>query len=166
MAGFFAGLRGRWRGLGADARDALVAFFVIALGMIYGALHWVMLYSFHNNEETGKHAIAIFVCLTALIAAAWRQFLGPRRAVGAMAVGVGLMLAFNLASVISLTTYWIPNYAPPTPALAARRVKDLPSGKAPGIWHRYRVPGVEQEGGYVPRPTSPDEAWRGELEEE
>lgn len=156
VCGYFGGLKRRWRGLSAPTRDFLTASFVMTLGMAYGAWHWVMQYSFHNHGETGKHAQAILVCLVALALAGWRWLLGPRRAVWAACVGVFLLLAFNAAAITHLERDLIPRWAPPTPALAHRRVKDLPSGRAPGIWHRYRVPGVEQEGGSVPRPSMPN----------
>lgn len=160
LVGYFGGLKTRWRGLSAETRDALTGSVVMALGMAYGALHWVMQYSFHNNEETGKHAQAILVCLVAVAAAACRWLFG-RRAVGVMGLAVGVMLAFNVAAMVRLETYLIPTHRPPTPALARERVRDLPSGAAPGIWHRYRVPGVVQRGGLVDMPTSSADAWHG-----
>ncbi|NUQ00212.1 MAG: glycosyltransferase family 39 protein [Armatimonadetes bacterium] len=160
VLGYLGGLKSRWGGLSAETRDALTGAVVMALGMAYGALHWVMQYSFHNNEETGKHAQAILVCLVALAAAACRWLFG-RRAGGAMRLAVMVMLVFNLAAIVRLQTFLIPTYRPRTPALAHERVRDLPSGAAPGIWHRYRVPGVTQRGGLVDMPTSSADAWHG-----
>lgn len=153
IAGFIGGYRSRWRGLPLQTRDALISFVFMALGMAYGALDWVMLHSFHNNEETGKHAQVIAVCLAGLLAVAWRWLLGPRRAVWGMVGSVVLLALFNVASLIWLTTVLIPKYRPATPALASERVTDLPSGVAPGIWHRYSVPGAVQRGGTVAKPT-------------
>jgi hypothetical protein len=159
VVGYFGGLKDRWRGLSAQTRDALASFVLMVAGMVYGAMHFVMLQSFHGNEETGKHAIAIFVCLVALLAAAWRWMLGPRRAVWGMGATACLLAAFNLASIVWLTTSLIPKFRPLTPSLAGERVRDLPSGVAPGIWHRYKVPGAVQRGGEVPRPPQADEPW-------
>jgi len=157
VVGYLGGYRSRWRGLSAEQRDALTVFVVVILGMIYGAVHWVMRFSFHNNEETGKHAIALFVCLVTLLAATWRWLLGPRRAPWGLWVGVALMAWFNGAALTWLRVELIPRWAPPTPALAGERVKDLPSGVAPGMWHRYRVPGTVQRGGYVEPPSPPEQ---------
>lgn len=155
VVGFVGGYRSRWRGLGVFQRDSLTVFAVVFAGMVYGAVHWVIRFSFHNNEETGKHAISLFVCLVALMAATWRWLLGPRRAAWAVWVGVGLMLWYNAAALTWLEVELIPRWAPPTPALARERVRDLPSGVAPGMWHRYRVPGAVQRGGYVEPPSEP-----------
>ncbi len=149
------GLARGWRREPGPARDLQLGFLVMLAGMVYGALHWVLLSGFHGNEETGKHAIALIVPLVALAAWAWRALLGERRAAGALWLGAGLFLFFNLASLTRLTTYLIPTHAPPDPPQAVARVRDLPSGAAPGLWHRYRVPGVVQQGGYVAPPGPP-----------
>lgn len=149
------GLVRGWRREPGQERDLQLCFVVMLAGMVYGALHWVLLSGFHGNEETGKHAIALIVPLVALAAWAWRALLGERRAAAALWLGAGLFLLFNLASVARLTTYLIPTHAPPDPPQATARVRDLPSGAAPGLWHRYRVPGVVQQGGYIAPPGPP-----------
>ncbi len=158
FVGFAWGWRGNWRDLhaaeGLSPRRLGVTFFLLLLGMIYGALHWVMLGSFHNNEETGKHGQAIFVGIVVLWFLAARQLFGKRGAVWGAGALVALLLAFNLGSLVWLQTNLIPRFAPATPALALQRVGDLPSGRAPGIWHRYLVPGVVQMGAPVARPAT------------
>lgn len=148
------GLARGWRRIDPPTRHFAAAFAVMALGMVYGALHWVLLSGFHGNEETGKHAIILAVPLTALAIWAGRALVGAR-VDRALWVGAALLALFNLASIVRLTTYLIPTWAPRPPAQAATPVRELPSGAAPGLWHRYRVRGVEQQGGYVPPPGPP-----------
>lgn len=158
LIGLAAGWRGQWRShlmaSGTSPRLVAVAFLLLLAGMFYGALHFVLLTSLHGNEETGKHAQAIFVPLVGLWLLASRQLLGPARASWGAGALAGLLLAFNLGSMLWLSTSLIPRYAPPTPPLARLPVQDLPSGRAPGMWHRYVVPGVTQEAPAVTRPAS------------
>lgn len=150
--GFFAGIRSKWRGADAYARRWAWLSLLVIVGMIYGALRWVLLSSFHGSEETGKHAIAISACVLIVLGMASRFWLKDRAPLLPLCLA-GLLALFNIGSLVYLSTVLIPRFRPPTPALASMRVADLPSGRAPGIWHRYRVPGVSQLGGEVPRPA-------------
>lgn len=151
--GFFAGIKSKWRDLDLYARRWAWLSLVVLIGMVYGALRWVLLSSFHGNEETGKHAIAISVCVLIVLGAASRFWLRERAALLPLCLA-GMLAVFNIGSLVYLSTVLVPRYRPATPALASMRVADLPSGRAPGIWHRYRVPGTVQLGGELPRPAS------------
>jgi len=152
--GYFGGLKSRWRGMNAYSQNWVTISLITVLGMIYGALNWVLRFSFHNNEETGKHAISIAVCILILLGASSRFWLGEKKAPYLPLVLAGLLAIYDVGSITYLQTVLIPAHRPATPALAKMKVSDLPSGRAPGIWHRYVVPGVTQLGPAIPRPES------------
>ncbi|MCC7495566.1 MAG: glycosyltransferase family 39 protein [Fimbriimonadaceae bacterium] len=151
----------RRRRLTGEPRALLGSAAVMVLGMVYGALHWVVQYSLHNHQETGKHALVVLLPLLLLVVTAGRWLAGPDRVAPLLVALAVLLLSFNVASIVRLEGYLIPTWRPPTPNLAGERVRDLPSGVAPGIWHRYRVPGTIQRGGAVPPPPAPGEGWHG-----
>lgn len=143
LAGMVFGARASYNGWQWQAVAATAASVVMVLGVYAGSVHWCLLYSFHNNEEGGKFLQQAIIGFSLVMIAGLRGALGRGWSLRIVWLLVALLVIYDGLAMWNITQVLNPKWAPDAPALAGRKVEDLPSGSVAGIQHRYYVPGAE-----------------------
>lgn len=144
LLGLVLGVRERYGGLSWQATAATLASALMVAGVYAGSVHWCIVYSFHNNEAGGKFMQQAIIALSLMTVTSLHALLGRVWSVRMLWCLVALLVVFHGLSVWNITQELNPRWAPDPPALAGRKVEDLPSGSVGGIQHRHYLPGTEQ----------------------
>ncbi|MGM0493597.1 MAG: ArnT family glycosyltransferase [Armatimonadota bacterium] len=144
VLGLVLGARERYGGLSWQAVAATAASALMVLGVYAGSVHWCLLYSFHNNEEGGKFLQQAIIAFALVMMVGLRGLLGKLWSLRFMWLLIALLVIYHGLAMWNITQVLNPRWAPDPPALAGRKVEELPSGSVAGIQHRYNVPGTEK----------------------